>query len=657
MNENKGSITGKRNRMLNLKIKKAKLQLEQIYLEEKNQRLAETKNKKISDMSGELLEEIIPKIITETEMMVNSDNVEMTNEEDTIGFDPLITINKTPEMISSEISYSDFNNEKNNLNISKDINSENKQLELNATNSSKGVDIDINYSENYNTISFKEIENPMPIIPDSNLENTNKYPTELDQISLDEKNQRLEEITPKIMTEKVVNSINGEITTNKTAEMISSEIPYSDFNNEKKDLNSENKQLELNTNNSSKGIDITINYSENYNTIPIEEEEKTIPAIPNSDLENNSKYPTKLGQEEVNPKSNINYEYFKNLDTDSLKEKLETELDLFDEELYRINEKLKTIKYDNKTDYSRETLNKTKKELEEIEQKIKEIKRVLTNIIEKYDPSDLNKKYTETTILGLKDYLEEIKENDDAEFSNIKKDIAIIEANYKLVDAEIIENEKKVEKNDNEVKKIKEDYDYLEKIYKDTQNLMNKCDQINTELKEKVKNMSTIKEEVEEKIKYNSHFLENIFLIYTLLTMDKKNPMAKLQANMIMYCLIANMVDSMIPRRESRIKLKVTYEDYRKNIQENIKNVISIREVLELSLNEIDKLKEYFEKDLKDYLDDYPEYKELYKDILEIEKGIKKQLEELKLSEDLAKENEKENEEKIVTLNSLQKQL
>jgi len=566
MNENKGSITGKRDRMLNLKIKKAKLQLEQIFLEEKIQRLAEAKNKKTSYVSDELLEEITTKSINEIETELNTTNIEKANE--------------------------------------------------------------------------------VAII----------MPIEFNQSATDEKTNAAAAMTVE------VNSI---ITTNKIPEMILRETTYSVPDNEQnnlnisKVLNSENKQPEFNTNNLSKGVDISTNNIEKHNAIPLKEVEKPISTIPKYDLENNNKYPTKAEpkkeQEEIPSKPNMKYDHFKNLDTEALKERLETELDLFDEELYRINEKLKTVNYDNKTNHSRETLIKTKKELEEIEQKIKEIKRVLTNIIDRYNPSDLNKKYTETVIGELKEYLEEIKENEDEEFTNIKKDIAIIGTNYRLIDTEVNESEKKVEKNDNEVKKIKEDYDYIEKIYKDTQSLINKYNQMNTELKEKIKNMSTIKEEVEEKIKYNSHFLENIFLIYALLTMDKKNPMAKLQANMIMYCLIANMVDSMIPRRENRITLKVTYEDYRKNIQENIKNVISIREVLELSLNEIDELKEYFEKNLKDYLDDYPEYKELYRNILEIEKGIKKQLEEIKLSEELAKENEKENDQKIVMLNSLQK--
>lgn len=338
-----------------------------------------------------------------------------------------------------------------------------------------------------------------------------------------------------------------------------------------------------------------------------------------------------------------------------------------------------------------------KKIISEYESKLKDIKQELKKVIYEYNVLSKNSEefYTskeaekmlyQLSIIIKK--MEELKERIKVEITNLESENYLInlvdnylesfknktivdevkDSNlYIMIAEKLAEVEDKTEKLNNKVEDKKEkleiDEEKLEKLkdaYYDYNNFNNQLisfqnDQtfLLKDLEEKVKQSTTITEEVEYKMQIMTKQSKKLLNMIALPAMIPGNRSARAIASATAAYLyfLKNLINPQLQQKRHRI---ILVTDYSKEIETNILKVEDALNLISKTTKKLENMINKIEIDFKDYLNEIPECKELLANLNQLLSNMKEKEEELEKTKAQQEKLLDKNNQKVKTLNKVE---
>lgn len=291
-------------------------------------------------------------------------------------------------------------------------------------------------------------------------------------------------------------------------------------------------------------------------------------------------------------------------------------------------------------------LNMVIKKLEELKEKIKvevdnlETEDYLTNLVDSYIESFRNK-----------EVVNEVKDSD----LYIMIADKLEEATKKTGNLNT-----KVEAKKEELEIDEERLELLKDAYYDYNNFNNQLisfqyeqDYMLKDLEQKVKESTTITEQVEYRMQLMTRQSRRLLNMLALPMMIPGNRSAKAMATATaayMY-FMRNLMQPRLRQRRYRI---ISVTDYGKEIERNISNVEDALNLIGKTVNKLEDMIEKIEKDFKEYINEIPKCKELLSNLNILLSELKEKEEELAKTKKQQENLLKENDRKVKTLNRVE---
>lgn len=282
------------------------------------------------------------------------------------------------------------------------------------------------------------------------------------------------------------------------------------------------------------------------------------------------------------------------------------------------------------------------KKLEELKEKIKlelttlEDDTYLTYLVDNYIEDFKNNK----TVDGVKD---------SGLYIMLSDKIEEAKTTTQNLNNHILEEKEKLELDEAKFSLLKESYYDFENFNNQLLLFQNEQDQILKDLEQKVKESTTITEQVEYKMKAMSRQSKRLLKMLTLPMLIPGNRSAKAMATGTAAYLyfLHNLLNPKLERKKYRI-IKVT--DYSKDIENNIAKIEETTNLLTKTSTKLKDMIEKIEIDFKDYIKEIPEYKELLNNLNSLLNNLKEKEEELARIKKNQEKVLEENNQKVKTL-------
>lgn len=280
--------------------------------------------------------------------------------------------------------------------------------------------------------------------------------------------------------------------------------------------------------------------------------------------------------------------------------------------------------------------------LEELKEKIKlelttmEDDVYLTHLVDNYIEDFKNNK----TVAGVKD--SEL-------YIMLSNKIEEAKTTAKSLNNHILEEKEKLELDEKTFDLLKESYYDFENFNNQLLSFQNEQDYILKDLEQKVKESTTITEQVEYKMKAMSRQSKRLLkmLALPMLIPGSRSAKAVATGTAAYLYFMRNLLSPRLERKKYRI-IKVT--DYSKDIENNISKIEETTSLLTKTSTKLKDMIEKLEIDFKDYINEIPECKELLSNLNKLLKDLKEKEEELARIKKNQEKVLEENNQKVKTL-------
>lgn len=290
------------------------------------------------------------------------------------------------------------------------------------------------------------------------------------------------------------------------------------------------------------------------------------------------------------------------------------------------------------------------KEADELLERLNEIIKKIEELKRKIDIPDIDK-YDDNYLYTLvSNYIEEFKNKKFV--SEIKDSVLYIMISEKLDE---LDNKKDTLQNKIETKKsnlelneirmeeIKEKYYNFDKFNKEITKFQQEQDKVLEEIKDKMAKATTIQERVETQVQGMNRQSRRLLALMAASMMLPGARSAKGLATLTASYLYF-MRNIMRPNVRTRTLRTIKVEDYHKEIERSIADLENVKDLLSKTSRQIDSTIREFETEFKDYLNEFPECRELLSNLEKIKDEIlEKEYELVRIKEEQEKNLEKNN--------------
>lgn len=290
------------------------------------------------------------------------------------------------------------------------------------------------------------------------------------------------------------------------------------------------------------------------------------------------------------------------------------------------------------------------KEADELLDRLNEIIKKIEELKRKIDIPDIDK-YDDNYLYTLvSDYIEEFKNKnfvseikDSALYIMISEKLDELDSKKDNLQNKIETKKSSLELDEMRIEEIREKYYSFDKVNKEITKFQQEQDKVLEEIKDKMAKATTIQERVETQVQGMNRQSRRLMAIMAASMMLPGARSAKglttLTASYLYF-----MRNIMRPNVRTRTLRTIRVEDYHKEIERSIADLENVKDLLSKTSRQIDSTIREFETEFKDYLNEFPECRELLSNLEKIKDEIlEKEYELVRIKEEQEKNLEKNN--------------
>lgn len=290
------------------------------------------------------------------------------------------------------------------------------------------------------------------------------------------------------------------------------------------------------------------------------------------------------------------------------------------------------------------------KEADELLDRLNEIIKKIEELKRKIDIPDIDK-YDDNYLYTLvSDYIEEFKNKnfvseikDSALYIMISEKLDELDSKKDNLQNKIETKKSSLELDEMRIEEIREKYYSFDKFNKEITKFQQEQDKVLEEIKDKMAKATTIQERVETQVQGMNRQSRRLMAIMAASMMLPGARSAKglttLTASYLYF-----MRNIMRPNVRTRTLRTIRVEDYHKEIERSIADLENVKDLLSKTSRQIDSTIREFETEFKDYLNEFPECRELLSNLEKIKDEIlEKEYELVRIKEEQEKNLEKNN--------------
>ena len=288
------------------------------------------------------------------------------------------------------------------------------------------------------------------------------------------------------------------------------------------------------------------------------------------------------------------------------------------------------------------------KEADELLDRLNEIIKKIEELKRKIDIPDIDK-YDDNYLYTLvSDYIEEFKNKnfvseikDSALYIMISEKLDELDTKKDNLQTKIETKKSRLEIDEMRIEQIKDNYYSFEKFNDDLVKFQSEQDKLLDEIKDKMAKATTIQERVETQV-VGMHRQSRRLL--TLMAASMMLPGARSARGLATMAAtyLYFMRNIMRPNVRTRTLRTIKVEDYHKEIERSIADLENVKDLLSKTSRQIDSTIREFETEFKDYLNEFPECRELLSNLEKIKDEIlEKEYELVRIKEEQEKNLEK----------------
>lgn len=290
------------------------------------------------------------------------------------------------------------------------------------------------------------------------------------------------------------------------------------------------------------------------------------------------------------------------------------------------------------------------KEADELLDRLNEIIKKIEELKRKIDIPDIDK-YDDNYLYTLvSDYIEEFKNKnfvseikDSALYIMISEKLDELDSKKDNLQNKIETKKSSLELDEMRIEEIREKYYSFDKFNKEITKFQQEQDKVLEEIKDKMAKATTIQERVETQVQGMNRQSRRLMAIMAASMMLPGARSAKGLATLTASYLYF-MRNIMRPNVRTRTLRTIRVEDYHKEIERSIADLENVKDLLSKTSRQIDSTIREFETEFKDYLNEFPECRELLSNLEKIKDEIlEKEYELVRIKEEQEKNLEKNN--------------
>ena len=347
---------------------------------------------------------------------------------------------------------------------------------------------------------------------------------------------------------------------------------------------------------------------------------------------------------------------------EEIKEYIDDDLKEIDEITYKIKE----LKEQEKEEVLLEKAEKTKKELEELIKRIEELRIKYEKIYGKIKIQDISVIDNDILEMSIKDYIEATKDGKDTSdfFNKIEEVVVYLDVLNKIIDVDKEKDELEVkvdekidlfEERDQDFEEAMDSKVNIEKINFDIEKYNEIVKSALSDLETKMSKSTEINTRIEttqrRAINFGRIIAASIMLAQT--PHIPPTPRGMLLRTGLVAAAIHLLLNATYTETTTRKINTVTYIDFKNEILTNKELITDSLKMIGPSFDELQQVKKMFEDEFEEYARDIPEYQELIKNIIDLEKELQRQEEKANEYSNELDEKLKINNEKIKTIESI----
>lgn len=301
--------------------------------------------------------------------------------------------------------------------------------------------------------------------------------------------------------------------------------------------------------------------------------------------------------------------------------------------------------------YKEEDINKLIERLNLIIYKLEQLKsKIKVDDIDKYDDNylyNLVEEYIKT--FDDQQIINKIKDSD--LYILLSSKIGELDSEKNKLSTKLNNKKDKLHISEEKLNKLKDQYFNIEKFNETLTEFQKHQEETIMKIQEKIKNSDKITEQIETKIVGMTKESQNLLNLLTIQMMMPGLNSAKAMATTTMLYLFF-MRKAIKPKIEFEKYKVIKVTDYSKEIENNIKSIDNISDMLSKTSSKLDEMIEKFKTEYKDFLGEVPECNQLLSNLQRVKSNLQEKEYEIKKIKQAQKQNLQKNYDKIKKLNN-----
>jgi len=301
--------------------------------------------------------------------------------------------------------------------------------------------------------------------------------------------------------------------------------------------------------------------------------------------------------------------------------------------------------------YKEEDINKLIERLNLIIYKLEQLKsKIKVDDIDKYDDNylyNLVEEYIKT--FDDQQIINKIKDSD--LYILLSSKIGELDSEKNKLSTKLNNKKDKLHISEEKLNKLKDQYFNIEKFNETLTEFQKHQEETIMKIQEKIKNSDKITEQIETKIVGMTKESQNLLNLLTMQMMMPGLNSAKAMATTTMLYLFF-MRKAIKPKIEFEKYKVIKVTDYSKEIENNIKSIDNISDMLSKTSSKLDEMIEKFKNEYKDFLGEVPECNQLLSNLQRVKSNLQEKEYEIKKIKQAQKQNLQKNYDKIKKLNN-----